>query len=548
MESFSSNNIGGIDFDYCLVNYCIREFKRKTGIDLKSNQKAITRIKQYCEKAKIALSSANEFNIEIESLYDGKNLDLVITRAKFEELCMHLFKTIIPMIEKFFLTSKIKKKDIDEVILVGGSTRIPKIQEIIKQFFNGKDLNKNINLDEAIASGAAIQGAIIKNITNEKIERLVLWDICPFDLIIETVGVNTTLSLKNQFLPKRITLYFTTEEDNQSFIILKIFEEEKDKILKNLLAQYIIDGIPSMTKGKPEIRIEFFFDLDLNLSVNAQECSSDKTNILYVKKILNREKQKIFNNIVDKEEEKDIDDKENIEKYCSLARQSIKEIEKEIEEIDNFISNEQSETHKKLKLNEIKNIYDKLVDIKYYLPNKGKISNIEPPYLRKMKNGNMPGMNMGMGGMPGMNMGMGGMPGMNMGMGGMPGMNMGMDGMNGMNMGMGGMPENNTNTDTNNSHNKNKDNEYSNDKTQKQFNKEIININFTFENDTKSLQFESGTKINSVLINYLEKTNRINDKDKILFLYNGNLLDLNDRRKIENIFKDKNPHILVMKS
>ena len=199
-----NTHLGGEDFDNRLVEYCAGEFRRKTSIDIKKNAKALRRVRASCEKAKRALSAATQATVDIDALMDGEDLNVVITRSKFEDLCMDLFKKCMPPLENVLKDAKMSKSQIDEVVLVGGSTRIPKIQQMVQEFFNGKEPNKGINPDEAVAYGAAVQAAIMTNVKDENIEKLVLLDVTPLSLGIETVGgVMTVLIPRNSTIPTK---------------------------------------------------------------------------------------------------------------------------------------------------------------------------------------------------------------------------------------------------------------------------------------------------------------------------------------------------------
>ena len=229
-EVISMNGIsylGGEDFDNRLVDYCINKFKSETSKDINiiENPKAFQRIKLACEKAKIILSTSTKANVDIDNIIGEEDLNVVITRDKFEELCIDLFRKCLPLLENSLKEAKLNKKEIDEIILVGGSTRIPKIQDLIQEFFEGKELNKSINQHEAVACGAAIEAAVMTNVKHENIEKIVLMDVTPFSLGIEGTGGTMNIIFPRNFtISSKKTQIFTTKQDGQVYFTVKIFE------------------------------------------------------------------------------------------------------------------------------------------------------------------------------------------------------------------------------------------------------------------------------------------------------------------------------------
>ena len=325
---FGNNHLGGEDLDNRLVDYCASEFLKKTSKDFRQNQKALNRVKIECEKAKRSLSSTQKAFIEINSLMEGEDLYLEITRDKFEELCLDLFKKCIGVVLQVFEAAKMDKKKIDTILLVGNSSRIPKIQSMLQELFYGIPLNKSIISEESVSFGAAIQAAIINNIKDENIEKLVLLDVTTSSIGIETSGgVMDILIPRNSSFPTKKTHCYSTYEDYQSSFLAQIFEGEEKLTKDNVfLGKIRLEGIPPKKKGEIKIIITFSFDPNDILNVTIEEESSKKKksmNIIFGlgKDKLNEIKAKFENFIKEESKQKENLIKKEIPSFFQVKNQ-----------------------------------------------------------------------------------------------------------------------------------------------------------------------------------------------------------------------------------
>ena len=273
-------HLGGEDFDNRLVNHFVTEFKRKYKKDLTSNARALRRLRTSCERAKRTLSSAAQTSIEIDSLFEGIDFYTSITRARFEELCQDLFRSTMEPVERVLRDAKTDKSSVNEIVLVGGSTRIPKIQRLVTDFFN-KEPNKSINPDEAVAYGAAVQAAILSGDTSSKsTNEILLLDVTPLSVGIETAGgVMTPLIKRNTTIPTKKSETFSTYSDNQPGVLIQVYEGERARTKdNNLLGKFELTGIPPAPRGVPQIEVTFDMDANAIMNVSASEKGTGKSN------------------------------------------------------------------------------------------------------------------------------------------------------------------------------------------------------------------------------------------------------------------------------